>query len=90
MIRGIVFTALALLVLVFAGIAVAAVGYVYIGQQLPPAEELWGRQTPWVSSRIYDRHGNLLWELLDPQGGRRTRVTLDQISPSLIDATIAT
>jgi penicillin-binding protein 1C len=81
---------LVLVVLLFAGVAIGAVGYVYVGQQLPPAEELWGRQTKWVSSRIYDRNGQLLWELLDPQGGRRTRVTLDEVSPFLIDATIAT
>jgi len=76
--------------MLFAGVAVGALGYVYIGQQLPPAEELWGRQTPWVSSRIYDRNGVLLWELLDPHGGRRTRVTLNQVSPFVIDATVAT
>jgi len=83
-------SALAVVVLIFAGIALAAVGYVYIGQQLPSAEELWDRQTKWVSSRILDRDGALLWELLDPQGGRRTRVTLDQVSPFLIQATVAT
>ena len=64
---------LALVVLLFAAVAVGAVSYVYVGQQLPPAEELWGRQTKWVSSRIYDRNGQLLWELLDPQGGRGPR-----------------
>ena len=90
LVRGFVASALALVVLIFAGIAAAAIGYVYIGQQLPPADELWGRQTAWVSSHIYDRDGTLLWELLDPQGGRRTRVTLDQVSQFLIDATVAT
>ena len=88
--RAFVASFLTLIVLIFAGVAVATLGYVYIGQQLPPAEELWGRQTPWVSSRIYDRNGVLLWELLDPHGGRRTRVTLDQVSPFVIDATVAT
>jgi penicillin-binding protein 1C len=88
--RTVVASTLALVVLIFAGIAVAAVGYVYIGQQLPPAEELWGRQIPWVSSRIFARDGSLLWELLDPHGGRRTRVTLDQVSDYVIDATVAT
>lgn len=88
--RGFFASLLILVVLFFAGVAVAAVGYVYIGQQLPPANELWGRQTEWVSSRIYDRNGQLLWELLDPQGGRRTRVTVDHVSQYVIDATIAT
>ncbi len=90
LLRGVVLSALALVLLLFAGAAIAAVSYVYIARQLPPADELWGRQTVWVSSRIYDRDGALLWELVDPQGGRRTRVTLDQVSPFLIDATVAT
>jgi len=40
------------------------------------------------TTRIYDRHGILLAELMDE--GRRTWVTLDKISPHLIDATVAT
>jgi penicillin-binding protein 1C len=90
LLRGLVASGLTLVILLFVGIAIATVGYVYIGQQLPPAHELWGRQIEWVSSRIYDRDGALLWELVDPHGGRRTRVTLDQVSQHLIDATVAT
>jgi penicillin-binding protein 1C len=86
----VVASGIALLVLVFLGVAVAAVGYVYLARELPPAVELLGRQTQFVSSRIYDRDGSLLWELIDPQGGRRTRVTLDQVSQHVIDATVAT
>jgi 1A family penicillin-binding protein len=41
------------------------------------------------TSRIYDRNGKLLQEIEAPDGGWRTFVTLDQISPYLIDATIA-
>ncbi len=88
--RGATIATVALLVLIFVGLAVGTVGYLYIAQGLPPADELWGRQIEWVSSRIYDRNGALLWELLDPQGGRRTRVTLDQVSRFVIDATVAT
>jgi len=43
---------------------------------------------PVQTTRIYDRFGNLLYEIADE--GRRTVVALDQIAPSLIDATIAT
>jgi penicillin-binding protein 1C len=90
LLRGVVVSVVALVVLIFMGIAIAAVGYVFIARGLPSADELWGRQTEWVSSRIYDRDGALLWELVDPQGGRRTRVRLDQVSQFLIDATVAT
>ena len=39
------------------------------------------------TTRIYDRHGVLLAEVYDE--GRRTWVSLDQIAPNLINATIA-
>ncbi len=41
------------------------------------------------TSRIYDRNGKLLQEIEAPDGGWRTFVTLDQVSPYLIDATVA-
>ena len=40
------------------------------------------------TTRVYDRNGVLLAEFLEE--GRRTWVTLDQISPALISATVAT
>ena len=42
------------------------------------------------STRIYDRHGRLLYEVIDPQGGRNRVVPLDQIPEALVQATIAT
>jgi membrane peptidoglycan carboxypeptidase len=39
---------------------------------------------------ILDRNGDLLYEILDPQAGRRTYVPLSRISPFLVAATIAT
>ncbi|MDX1520765.1 MAG: PBP1A family penicillin-binding protein, partial [Anaerolineae bacterium] len=65
-------------------------GYVWIALQLPPAEELRARSFRFATTQILDRDGNLLWEIIDPTGGRRTRVPLDQISPDLINATVAT
>lgn len=41
------------------------------------------------TSRIYDRNGKLLQEIEAPDGGWRTFVTLDQIAPVMIDATVA-
>lgn len=71
-------------------VGVTVVGYVYIANQLPPPQELATRQTAFVSSKIYDSAGNLLYEVMDPHGGRRTKVSLDEVSPYLIQATIAT
>ncbi len=42
------------------------------------------------STRILDRHGRLLYEIVAPEGGRNRAVTLDQIPQHCIDATIAT
>ncbi len=60
----------------------------------PPAARALDRLTeiigepPFQTTRIYDRRGNLLYEIADR--GRRTVVSLDQIPTTLIQATIAT
>jgi len=41
------------------------------------------------TTRIYDRNGVLLQEVADPDSGWRTFVPLEDISPYLIDATVA-
>jgi 1A family penicillin-binding protein len=76
--------------LVFALMLASMLGYVYIARQLPPAHELWGRSLSFASTQIYDRDGGLLYEVVDPQGGRRTRVPLERTSIYLQQATIAT
>lgn len=83
-------TAASLVLLFFITVAVSVVGYVALAEQLPSPTELRERQTAFVSSKIYDREGNLLYEVMDPQGGRRTYVPLEEISPYLVNATIAT
>lgn len=88
--RGIALGLIALIVLIFAGAAAAAVGYIRLADELPGPDELQSRAASFQSTLIYDRNGELLYELLDPHGGRRIKVPLDQISPLLIRATIAT
>jgi len=68
----------------------AVVGYVAIANRLPSPGELQTHQTAFVSSKIYDREGAPLYEVTDPQGGRRTYVPFGEISRHLIDATVAT
>jgi penicillin-binding protein 1C len=65
-------------------------GYASIAAALPDPAELQARASQFASTLIYDRQGELLYEIADPQHGRRTRVPLDQISPHLRDATVAT
>ena len=63
--------------------------YVWFARDLPPSEQL-GQTTLSQSSRIYDRNGDLLFEVFDPQGGRRTLVTAAEIPALVKEATIAT
>ena len=78
---------LALLFFLFAG---AMLAYASVARELPLPGELETRVAGFATTQIYDRQGNLLNEIFDPLSGRRTRVSLDQISPYLIQATIAT
>lgn len=68
----------------------AAIGYTVIASDLPNPGELRANASAFETARIYDRNGGLLYALADPTTGNRTYVTLDQIAPVLIQATIAT
>jgi len=86
----------ALLLFTIAGIAAmcvlsvfAAAAYTYIAQSLPAPERL-ANYPQAQSTKIFDRNGELLFELFDPNAGRRTLVPLAKIPPVLKQATIAT
>jgi len=72
------------------GSALAVGAYIYVARQLPAPEELLIRAETFESTRIYDRNGVLLWEIIDPTGGRRTVVRLQNIPLVVRQATIAT
>jgi len=85
------FVIVATVVLIFfLAVGATVVGYVTVANQLPSPRELQNRQTAFVSSKIYDHEGRMLYEVTDPQGGRRTYVPLGEISRRLINATVAT
>lgn len=54
-----------------------------------PPEELLA-SLPRGGARIYDRNGTLLYEFVDQFGGLRRPVRLTEISPWVVDATVAT
>jgi penicillin-binding protein 1C len=56
----------------------------------PDVGELYQRSSQFETTRIFDRNGNILYEIMDPSGGRRRYVQLDEISPYLVAATLAT
>jgi len=77
-------------------LAILAVGsfgiyqYFRISSSLPDVDELRENAAQFETTRILDRDGNVLYEILDPNAGRRTYIPLEEISPYLIAATIAT
>lgn len=82
---------LILLLLGMAGSVAALAGYVYVAMQLPPPETLQERALNLSTSLVLvDRNGELIGEIADPQSGRRQLVRLSDISPWLIQATVAT
>lgn len=86
-----------LLLALLAGIIILLVGgsiivyeYYKIAATLPSVADLQQRASTFETTRIFDRNGDLLYEILDPSAGRRTYITLDKISPIMVAATIAT
>jgi penicillin-binding protein 1C len=82
-----------LFLLVLAVLVAGSIGiyqYFRISSSLPDVAELRERAAQFETTRILDREGNLLYEILDPNAGRRTYVPLEDISPYMIAATIAT
>ena len=64
--------------------------YFAIARGLPPVAQLRERASQFETTRIFDRNGGILYEIIDPNAGRRTFVPLEKISPNLIAATLAT
>jgi penicillin-binding protein 1C len=88
-------TLLALVVLGVLGV-VAAVGIAFatgtvdsVFGQLPRVETV-VEDEPFRTASILDRNGQLLYEVFDPQGGKRTMVPLTEMPRNLVSATIAT
>ena len=56
----------------------------------PDVGELYQRTSQFETTRILDRNGNLLYEIMDPSAGRGVMPPWMNISPYLIAATLAT
>ena len=84
---------IALIVGILGAIAAGSIAIYYynrIAATLPSVDDLREQASKFETTRILDREGNVLYELLDPNAGRRTYVPLEEISPYLVAATIAT
>ncbi len=63
--------------------------YAWLSVDLPSPDELYQRRSA-PSTRILDRHGQLLYEIIDPHAGRHSPLSLDQFPLACQQATIAT
>ena len=87
---GVAFVVLIIVALGVLALGVVLVGYAGIARDLPTPDELQARASNFASTLIYDREGNLLNEVADPELRPAHRGAAGQISPYLMDATIAT
>ncbi len=62
--------------------------YIFIAYFLEIPDDL-HLQNQHISTKIYDRNGTLLYQVLDPKSGKKTYVNLDQIPPKFIQAIIS-
>jgi 1A family penicillin-binding protein len=91
--NGLLLGTVLFLITVLLGLAAFTVGYVVVARALPPADQLVTLTAHGQNTRIFARDGSLLQAPLapnDPTAGLRRRVPLNEISPYLIDAVIAT
>ena len=88
--RALVFSLFAMVILAVIGGSALLISYYRIARTLPSVDTLRDNASQFETTRILDRNGNSLYEILDPNAGRRTYVPLNQISPALLAATIAT
>lgn len=67
---------------------VVILSYLYIAYFLPLPDALTIRPHH-LSTKIYDRHGALLYEVLSPGQGRKTYLALSEMPPEFLQAVIA-
>jgi len=78
-----------LTLVIVTGLAAVAAGQQWLLVDLPHPDELY-QYTTAPSTKIFDRHGTLLYEITDPHQGLHTPLTLADIPAACLEATIAT
>ncbi len=74
---------------IISGLAATVAIQQWLLVDLPRPAELY-QYTTAPSTKIFDRHGTLLYEITDPHQGLHTPLTLDDIPAACVQATIAT
>src|SRR6266702_3907394 len=81
---------LSLLPLIILGGAAAVIAFFAVIGQLPSIAVLDDPNSlGFKTAQIFDRKGQLLWEIDDPSGGKRTVVSLQDVSKDQASATLA-
>ncbi|MBI5953496.1 MAG: PBP1A family penicillin-binding protein [Chloroflexi bacterium] len=88
--RGLIFSVFVVVIIGLIGGSYFVYKYYQIASDLPDVSDLKNLASKFETTRILDRNGQVLYEVLDPNAGRRTYIPLSQISPNLVAATIAT
>lgn len=70
--------------------SVLIIQYFRIRAGLPPVDQLLQKASQFETTRIYDRDGNVINEIIDPNAGLRTYIKLSDMSPNILLATLAT
>jgi len=90
LIKGLVIGLFALVIVAVLSGSFLVIKYFTIAASLPSVEDLQDKASQFETTRFYDRNGQVIYEMLDPNAGRRTYVHLQSVSPYVIAATIAT
>lgn len=90
LVRAVIVSLFFLVIATVCGSSFLIFQYYQIARSLPDVSALRDKASHFETTRILDRNGNVLYEILDPQAGRRTYVPLSKISPYMVAATIAT
>ena len=82
-----------LLFLAVLGAVIAGVFLVFqyfsIAATLPSVDDIQGHASQFETTRFYDRNGEMIYEMIDPNAGRRTYTKIEDISPYVLAATLA-
>lgn len=90
LVRGLFFSVFGIVLIALCGLSIVFLEYFRIARTLPDIGDLRQHAAQFETTRILDRNGDILYEINDPNAGKRTFVPLARISPALLAATIAT
>ncbi len=90
LIKALIASLFAMVGLALLGGSIALYQYYAIARTLPSVSDLRQRASQFETTRILDRNGAVLYEIIDPHAGRRTYIPLEKMSPEILAATIAT